>query len=110
MTPLLASLDSRIWHVVIAADRVGCRHASDRACTPDRDLVADFGRRVSDLVGPGRIRRPGDDRPERTPLFDAEAFDALMTRVISGLWLGRCRPRVPPVGAADGAVGTPGAA
>jgi hypothetical protein len=87
-----AALDPRIWVVIVAADRVGCRHAGDRAWTPGRDLVAEFGRRVGDLVGPNRVRRQGDDRPELAALFDSEAYDAVMTRVISGLWLSRCRP------------------
>jgi hypothetical protein len=102
MTPYLAALDTRIWHVVVAADRVGCRHARDRSWAPDRDLVADFGQRVADLVGPGRVRRPCDDWSEFAALFDAEAFDAVMTRVISGLWLGRSRPLATALAPATG--------
>jgi hypothetical protein len=108
MTPYLAALDPRIWVVIVAADRVGCRHARDREWTPSRDLVADFGRRVADLVGPNRVRRPGDDRPELAALFDHAAFDAVMTRVISGLWLSRCRPAQAVTAA--GAVARTGAA
>jgi hypothetical protein len=89
----LAALDARIWAAVVAADRVGCRHAGDPRWAPDQALVADYAARVAGLVGPARVRRRGDDHPDRAVLFEADAHDVVLTRVVAGLWLGRTRPR-----------------